>query len=39
MDFDKLIQQGGLEIVFELMNLKSLKTIKTNLKKSPKEKN
>ena len=39
MDFDKLIQQGGLEIVFELMNLKSLNTIKTNLKKSPKEKN
>ena len=38
MDFDKLNTQGGLEIVFELMDLKSLKTIKTNLKKSPKEK-
>ena len=38
MDFDKLITQGGLEIVFELMTIKSLKTIKTNLKKSPKEK-
>ena len=38
MDFDKLNTQGGLEIVFELMALKSLKTIRTNLKKSPKEK-
>lgn len=39
MDFNKLINQGGLQIVFELMDAKSLKTIKTNLKKSPKEKN
>jgi hypothetical protein len=38
MDFDKFITQGGLEIVFELMNIKSLKSIRTNLKKSPKEK-
>jgi hypothetical protein len=38
MDFDKLITQGGLDIVFELMAAKSLKTIKTNIKKSPKEK-
>jgi len=38
MDFDKLNNQGGLEIVFEIMGLKSLKTVKTNLKKLPKEK-
>lgn len=33
IEFDKLIQQGGLENVFEIISLKSLNTIKKDLKK------
>ena len=36
INFDKLIQQGGLENVFEIISMKSLNTIKKDLKKSNK---
>ena len=36
IEFDKLIQQGGLENVFEIISLKSLNTIKKDLKKKNK---
>tara|TARA_A100001015_G_C15033716_1_gene734719 strand:- start:949 stop:1494 length:546 start_codon:yes stop_codon:yes gene_type:complete len=36
INFDKLIQQGGLENVFEIISMKSLNTIKKDLKKNNK---